>query len=273
MLFAILLSTHLAFADLPKPGDPDNPTSPSSGVAFDVGQEGMYAVQTACAPTPDSCNKYLAEMLTRVSVVDSHSMLGVWVNIASTNPSDVIDGFYAAQVGPDADTVTAEPRAGGHTGHFSFVNFKIDPATGALDGVAYDYQSSGHYVLHGKPLERIVDLMTGAVKTGMTSDALIAKYHGSVNGIAGTLLINKTPDGKLFAHFGSDSGSMGQSDFELNFNGGAWNSKTGLLQLVFENPRFEAEGELAMVMRPDGTMQVIYINGFVSSGGTFIRVN
>jgi hypothetical protein len=273
VLFALLLSTHLAFADLPKPGDPDNPTSPTSGVALDVLQEGMYDVTASCAPTPDACNTYLAQMLNRVSVIDSHSMLGVWVNIASTNPSDVIDGFYAAAVGPDADTLTAEPRQGGHTGHFSYVNFKINPATGILDGTAYDYESAGHYVLHGKPLVRIGDLMNGSIQTGMSSDVFIAKFHGALNGITGTLLVNKSPDGKLFAHFGSDSGSLGHSDFELNFNGGAWNTKTGLLQLVFENPRFEAEGELALVLRPDGTLQAIYINGFVSSLSTFVRTS
>jgi hypothetical protein len=271
VLISLIVAAHFAFAsDLPNPGDPDNPTSPGP-IAFDVLQEGMYALEVTCAPTPKDCNPYLAKQLDRLSVVDSHSMLGVWVNLASTNPATVLDGFYAAKIGPDAYTVVVEPRPGGHDAKFSYVGFKIDPATGSLDGKAYDFKSAGYYAVHGKPLVRIADLMKGDIQTGGKSDDLLAKYHGALNGIAGSLTVNKTPTGKLFAHFASDDSSMGQPYFELTFNGGAWNPTLGLLQLVNQNPRFFAEGELAMVLRPDGSLHGIYVNGFVSSPVRFLR--
>src|SRR5665213_166865 len=89
MLLSLMFSAIMASADnLPRPGDPapPNPTS----VPFDFNQEGIYSIQASCFPHPQNCNSEMMKMLNRLSIVDTHSQLGVWVMLASTSPGNMI---------------------------------------------------------------------------------------------------------------------------------------------------------------------------------------
>ncbi|MGZ3693774.1 MAG: hypothetical protein ACXWQO_06210 [Bdellovibrionota bacterium] len=277
MFLSLLLFSALALADggTPNPGEPGNPLPPPSA-KFDFMQEGIYALDVTCDPKPEDCNPHLMSMVNLLSVVDSHSPLGVWVMIASSSPTDVLDAFYAAQIGSSTREVTAAPRPGSHVGHFSYVNFVIDPASGELSGTLYDYKSDGHMVLHGHPVSRIADLLHTPPESGAALASLFGVYRGSIAGMDGTLMIRTTPAHKIYAHFSSDHKFDDTPAFMIKFSSGEWNAKSGLMQLTFDNPRFFAIGELALVLNPgveQPSFRSIYFNGFAHGSSEFRKAN
>ncbi|MGZ3723242.1 MAG: hypothetical protein ACXVA9_09945 [Bdellovibrionales bacterium] len=276
MFINLILGVAMAFADgLPHPGDPNDPVKPVPGIQFDFAQQGMYSVKLNCTPRPEDCNSAIIQQLNRLSIVDSHSMFGVWIMLGSTNPSDVIQSFYGSQVGPSGTELTAAPRTGGRSGKFSYINIKIDPQSGEINGTLSDYQYPGQLVIHGKPLARIADLLNLHPPIGLPVDALLGRYRGAVAGIPGTLLIAKTPAGKLYGFFSSDSTEFGSSTFTVTFESGVWNSATETLELIFQNPRFSGEGQLSLVVKtgaPNMTLKSIYFNAFVHDTSEFTKI-
>jgi hypothetical protein len=273
VLLSLLFSAHVAFADgLPTPGDPNNPVPPHEA-NFDSRQEGIYDVHLTCDPRPEDCNGALMEQLNRLSITNSHTPFGIWVTLAGSSPSQFIDAFYGAHVGPNPTDVTASPRPGSHVGQISYMQFSIDPVSGEVSGMLEDFRSRGRMVMHGKPIARVADLLRTPPPAVVKFDTLLGSYKGTLAGMAGTLSISKTPANLIYGYFATDQSDLGEPLFSLKFAESGWNSAAGLLQFTFQSPRAFGEGELALAVSATAplTLQNIYFNGFAHGTGAFVK--
>jgi hypothetical protein len=269
---SMVVAAHAVGFGAGLPGDPDQPIGGPPGIPFDSRQEGIYQVKLTCDPAPDQCNPTLLKDIDRITIIDSHGSRGVWVTLATTAIHDVIDTFMFVDVGPTNTEITGVPRGMSGMTRFSWMKLKVDPATGMITGSLMDIRSTGTYKISGQSITRMADLLSPAPITGAPVGALIGVYKGKLGNMAGSMNVRQRPDGQLLAFFASDSQHLGVPDFSLSFDGGAWNSVTGILQMTFFNRKFMAQGELNLAMRGAGQLEGFYTTTFVDLPAAFVKV-
>lgn len=259
LLLVLILSSTPTFA---APG----------GIPFDQRQEGIYEVQTTCDPAPNQCNAELMQDLDRVLVVDSHGPTGVWVSFASSQVKYVIDRFMSVEVGPLPDQITGMPKGTLGASRFAYLTMEIDPASGSLNGRLIDNSSTGTYVLTGKPLNRVANLLSASPVSAPPVNAVLGSYKGFLGDLPGSLLVKQLPDGRVIGYFASDEQTLGAPNFSLNFDGGSWDMTNGLLQLSFMDHRLIDEGAMNLILGADSELYGFYIAGWLQHTISFKKV-
>lgn len=240
----------------------------ASSVSFDSLQEGMYAIHLVCDPQPADCNSALISNVDRLTVVNTHGPAGVSVTLASQVLGVPIDTFFGLDVGPASTQLVSSPMS--HGTRFSYMDAKIDAHSGAITGTLTDSESVGSYLIQGKALARVADIAGAAsLPAGTPLDAFLGSYSGSIGSVPGTFLLKETPAHQVTGFFASDSTIDGEPSFSLVFDSGFWNPVLGLVQLVLQNPRYNAVGELNLALQGQKNLSGFLASAFALNPASF----
>ncbi len=244
--------------------------------------EGIYDIRLTCNEPAPKCANFPFKNLDRLSLSDTRTPFGVWASFSSASLGEVIDTFMLAAVGPtDANQISGLPRIGSGfstgTGRFSFFDLSVDPHSQAVRGRLFDPSTSFAYLISGKKIATVKELLLGAPPAILSVDQVLGHYHGSLGKNVGTLIISKRPDQKLIGYFSTDDKFHGGSSLIFSYMFADWDEKTGVLRLVFLNPGFFAMGEMAMSYRSEVDRKVEFkgfqFTGFANYPVHFVKVD
>lgn len=229
-------------------------------VSFDRDFEGMYEIKIRCKDPAENCGASNFRHIDRLTIIDSQSTFGTWVTFAAKNAGDVIDTFLATEAGPSPLHLSGYPRTGsgmsggGGMGRFAYFDLDVDPETGSLEGNLIDSRSVfPNLAFSGRKRQLAGDWNAGPVAAETAQ--VTGSYRGTFHGQPGRLTVTMRPDQKIIGYFTMDSGNL-----SFNYFTGGFDPQTGLLRLIFQNPRFPALGELILAYRTGGGAN--YFEGF-----------
>lgn len=238
--------------------------------------EGTYAVSISCPKTSKSCKDQPFRAIDRLTIVDTQSLTGVWIGLASDRLKDYADSFMMAQVTDGGNQLSAVPRTGLYHGRFSYIAVRVDPETGKIEGVLTDNRSTENLVLVGRSIHRLGELYSKARPSGLDGPKLLGRFKGQIGSLRGTLVVKERPDHVLSGSFVSDSRVKDTPLVQLNFYSGSWDASNGVARLVFTVEEITThQGELALALSPwnrDASVSGFEFIGFTSNECKFTRM-
>jgi hypothetical protein len=241
-LFLLLVPAATAQAREPIDDETDEGTYDNP---LDPRLEGIYAISIRCKHGQTACQELFSD-IDRLTVIDSRVSYGVFLTFSTAIRKDFFDNFFLSKVSADGLTVNATPRIGSNVNRFSYVSVTGDPASGMLAGEILDARNGVYYTVTGHALARLADLHAGV--TGVPATEITGVYEGSLGRMPGRLTIVERPDHQIVGSFISRASSSNAPVFRVDFSTGTYDASTGLLRLIFTNPRFFSLCEFALTI-------------------------
>lgn len=241
-------------------------TMQAHALSFDRDYEGIYEIAVRCKEPAEPCGAANFSHVDRLTIIDSQSTYGTWVTFAGKEYGDVIDTFIGAAAGPGLLRLSGYPRTGsgfgggGASGRFAYFDLEVDPAKGELSGNLIDARSMyPNLVFSGRKIHLSHDLNHNP--SLKTPEQIAGSYRGTFLGKPGRLTVTMRPDRQIIGYFALDGAHGGSPSLTFNYTSGSWDPETGLLHLIYNNPRFFALGEMVLAYHEDVHANA-YFEGF-----------